>query len=143
MSNMMSKMGFELFLNVCNLSIVNKSCFCRNAVISKNCIISGVVAAHRRLVYFEAGLCELTFSKVLHKRKQVQKLYAKNTDEKPVKMTKKLGFLGFAGAESATPEGFFKFPIEHRKRLFSKKSSSKSEHWQKRNLRSKFKNRSF
>ena len=58
-------------------------------------------------------------------------------------MAKKLGFLLLTGAESAIPEVFFKFPIEHRKRLFSKKSSSKSDYWQKRNLRSKFENESF
>ena len=121
MSNMLNIMGFKLFLNVFYLSIVNKSSFYRNAVISENCIKSGVVAAHRRLVYFEAGLCKLTFSKVLHKWKRVQKLYAKNTDEKPVKMTKKLGFFICTGAESAVTAEFFKFPIDHNKRLFYKK----------------------
>ena len=140
---MISKIGFQPFLNVFDLSMVNKSCCRTNAVISENCIKSGIAAAHRSLVCFEAGLCELNFSKVLQKWKQVQKLYAENTDEKPVKMTKILGFSYFTGAESAIPAMFFKFPIGHRKRLFSIKSSAKSEHLQKRNLRSKFENESF
>ena len=53
-----------------------------------------------------------------------------NSDKKEVKMAKKLGFLQLTGAESAIPAIFFKFPRDHEKRLFSKKISAKSEHWQ-------------
>ncbi len=56
---------------------------------------SGIVPADSKLTFFEAGLCELTFSTVLQKRKQVRKLNAENTDEKPVKMTKKTRFFIF------------------------------------------------
>ncbi len=118
---MISKISFKPFSNVSDLSIVNKSCCHKNSVISENCIKSGIVAAHNKLTFFEAGLCELTFSKVLQKRKQVQKLYAENTDEKPEKMTKKHGFLYFSDAESSISEVFFKFPIHHEKRLLFKK----------------------
>ncbi len=118
---MISKIGFQPFLNVFDLSMVQKSCYHKNAVISKNCIKSGIAPVHSKLVYFEAGTCELTFSKVLQKRKQVQKLYAENTDENSVKMTKIFSFFIFTGAESAITAMFFKFPIDHRKGLFSKK----------------------
>ena len=89
---MISKFGFLPFPNVFDLSIVNKSCGHENAVISKNSIKSGIVAAYRRLVNFDFGWRKLTFCKVLQKWKQVQKFCAENTDEKLVKMTKKLGF---------------------------------------------------
>jgi hypothetical protein len=79
----------------------------KNAVISKNRIKSGIVSAHSKLILFEAGTCELPFSKVLQKWKQVQKLYAENTDENSVKMTKIFGFLFLTGAESAIPTMFF------------------------------------
>ena len=36
-------------------------------------------------------------------------------------MAKKLGFLLLTGTESAIPAMFFKFLIDHKKRLFSKK----------------------
>ena len=67
----------------------------------------------------------------------------KKTDEKPKKMTKIFGLFVFPGTESAIPAMFFKFPIDNKKRLFLKKSSTESEHWQKRNLTSKFENESF
>ena len=140
---MISKIGFEPFLNVFDLSMVQKSCYHKNAVISKNCIKSGIAPVHSKLIYFEVGTCELTFSKALQKRKQVQKFYAENTDQKPVKMTKKLGFLFFTGAESALSPMFLWFAIHHEKGLLLKKESSKSIHRLKRNLRSKFESRSF
>ncbi len=92
---MISKIGFQPFSNVFDLSMVNKFCYHKNAVISKNCIKSGIAPAHSKLNYFEAGTCELTFSKILQKRTQVQKLYAENTDKNPVKMTKIFGFSFF------------------------------------------------
>ncbi len=101
--------------------MVNKSCGHKNALISENCIKSGIVPANTKVICFEAGLCELTFSKVLEKQKEVQKFYAENNDEKPVKMTKKHGFFICTGAESAVTAQFFKFPVGHNKGLFNKK----------------------
>ncbi len=92
---MISKIGFQPFLNVFDLSMVQKSCYHKNAVISKNCIKSGIAPVYSKLVYFEVGTCELTFSKVLQKWKLVQNLYAENTDENSVKMTKIFGFFIF------------------------------------------------
>ena len=86
---MISTIGFQSLPNVSGLSMVNKSYCYRNAVFSENCIKLGIAAAHSKLVYFEAGLCRLTFSKLLQKCRQVQKLYEENTDEKSVKMTKR------------------------------------------------------
>ena len=48
----------------------------------------------------------------------------KKTIKNTIKIPQKLGFLLFIGAESAIPAVFFKFPIDHRKRLFSKESSA-------------------
>ena len=92
---MRSKIGFQPFLNVFDLSMVNKSCCHKNAVISENCIKSGIVAAHRKLICFEARLCELTFSKVSRKYKHVQKLNAKNTDGKASKSDQNFRFFIF------------------------------------------------
>jgi len=123
--------------------MVNKSWGHKNAVISENRIKLIIVTAHRKLIFIYSRLCELTFNKVLQKRSQVQKLYEENTEEKPVKMTKIFGFWFATGVESPIPAMFFQFPIDYKKRLFSKKRSTKSEHWQKRNLGSKFQNESF
>ena len=123
--------------------MVNKSWGHKNAVISENRIKLIIVTAHRKLIFIYSRLCELTFNKVLQKRSQVQKLYEENTEEKPVKMTKIFGFWFATGVESPIPAMFFMFPVYHIKGLFSKISSAKSEHWQKRNLRSKFQNESF
>ena len=44
----------------------------------------------------------------------------KKSDEKPIKMTKFSVFSFFPGIESEIPPMFFKFPIEHRKKVFQK-----------------------